>query len=80
MRTRESLIFVSLLKATKGEVLKLSFVWESSLNTGRGEGERDSVVGVLLVNWQQGMVLCQVADSIEGCGRYFIGIVILMKE
>ena len=45
-----------------------------------GEGERDSVVGVLLVNWQQGIVLCQVADSIEGCCRYFLRIVIFMKE
>ena len=38
-----------------------------------GEGERDSVIGVLFIN-------CQVADSIDGCGRYLIRIIILMKN
>ena len=36
-----------------------------------GEGERDSVVGLSSVNWQQGIVLCEVVDSIESCGSNF---------
>ena len=45
------------------------------------KAKRYSVIGLVSVNWQQGIILCEVVDFFKGrCGDDIFGIIILVEK